>query len=111
MKKFFLATVATFGITSAAAAEGLLPVPVMGSIEYATEASTTSIALGTEMTVGQFSLMPMFNLSDTSGEFDFDGLEITAVYSVTDGVNVFATVETDNEWGYAETTIGAAFRF
>lgn len=111
MKNVILATAVTFGLATAASAEGLLPVPVMGSIEYATEAAVTSIDLGTEVSFGDFSFAPTFNLSDASGEFDFDGLEFTAAFGVTNGVNLYAIVETDSEFDYAETTVGVAFKF
>jgi hypothetical protein len=111
MKNVILATAVTFGLATAASAEGLLPVPIMGSIEYATEAAVTSVDLGTELSFGDLTLSNNFNLSDASGEIAFDGLEVTASYGVFEGVGVYAIIETNKDLEYSEGTVGVSFKF
>ena len=112
MKNVFIAATAALGFTAtAAAAESLLPVPVMGQMEYATEAETFTLDLGTELTMGPIALTPIAEMSDAGGEFDFTGADLTASYMIGDSVDLFVTVEGDDEFAHEETSFGVAFKF
>jgi hypothetical protein len=112
MKSVILATAIAMTSTAAFAADGsLLPIPVMGSVEYAVEAETTSFDLGTYIGIGNFGVSPLANFSDTSGSFDFDGAEVTATYMFGSNVDLYATIEADADFEYTEATVGVAFAF
>lgn len=111
MKNTLLAAAAVLGLTATvASAESLLPVPVIGSLEYAFEADVASMDLGTRIDLGVVTLTPMINAAyDT--DLRFTGAELTASYLITEGLDVYATIESDSEWEYSEFTIGMSFSF
>jgi hypothetical protein len=112
MKNVFLATVAALGLTATAAAADELA--VLGGIEYAWEAETTEVTAGVEYApafIGGLTITPMITMNDVGSDFDFASAELTVAYDVAKGVNVYATVESDDDFNYAETTVGLAFRF
>jgi hypothetical protein len=111
MKSVILATAFVLTSTAAFAGDMFLPIPVMGSVEYAVEAETTSIDLTTYVGFGNLGLSPLANFSDTSGDFDFDGAEVTATYMIGANIDVYATVEADADFEYSETKVGVAFSF
>lgn len=111
MKSVFLATAFVLTSTAAFAGDTLLPVPVMGSVEYAVEAETTSFDLGTFVGFGNFGVSPLANFSDASGSFDFDGAEVTATYMFGTNIDLYATIEADADFEYSEAKVGVAFAF
>lgn len=111
MKSVILATAFVLTSTAAFASDSLLPVPVMGSVEYAVEAETTSFDLGTYIGFGNFGLSPLANFSDASGSFDFDSAEVTATYMFGSNIDVYATIEADADFEYSEAKVGLAFSF
>jgi hypothetical protein len=112
MKNVFLATAAAVAFTAtAASAESLLPVPVMGSFEYATEAETMTLDLGTQLTVGAIAITPLATFDDAGDTFEFTSAEVTVSYMIGNNVDLYATVEGDQDFGHAETTVGVAFSF
>ena len=90
-------------------AEGLF---VQGHTEYAIEADTFEVGLGTgyeykalEVSVyGDFVKLDNFDL-------EFDSVEVAVSYDLTDNVNLYTSVEFDENLDYTETTAGLAFRF
>ena len=111
MKSVILATTFVLTSTAAFAGDSLLPVPVMGSVEYAVEAETTSFDLGTYVGFGNFGVSPLANFSDASGSFDFDGAEVTATYMFGSNIDLYATIEADADFEYTEAKVGVAFAF
>ena len=112
MKNVFLATVAALGLTATAAAADEFA--VIGGIEYAWEAETTETTLGVEYApafVAGLTITPTFTMNDAGQDFGFSSADLTVAYDVAEGVNVYATVESDDDFNYAETTVGLAFRF
>ena len=112
MKNVFLAVVAALGLTATAAAADEFA--VIGGIEYAWEAETTETTVGVEYTpafIPGLAVTPTLTMNDVGQDFDFASAELSVAYYVTNNVNVYATVETDNDWDYEETTIGVSFQF
>jgi hypothetical protein len=111
MKSVILATAIAMTSTAAFAADGsLLPVPVLGSVEYAVEAETISLELGTYIGFGNFGVSPLVNFSGTDA-IDFDGAEVTATYMFGSNFDLYATIEADADFEYTEAAVGVAFAF
>lgn len=135
MKNVLLATVATLLTAGTASAADL---GLFGSVEYAVESETTEVVAGVDTVVdtgiGGIGLAfavtgnnapveyeydceySQYYHSDmcstgTSQDFEFAKASLTASYDVNENAAVYATVETDDEWVYAETTVGVALNF
>lgn len=109
MKNIIIAAATATLLTAAAAsANGLA---VLGGVEYTVEAEVLEATAGVEYAVGDLTLTPLLTLNDAAGDFEFVNAELTVGYTVSPVVGVYATVETDSDWDYAETTLGVAFRF
>jgi hypothetical protein len=112
MKNVFLAAVAALGLTATAAAADELA--VIGGIEYAFEAETTEATLGLEYApaiISGLTITPVLTMNNDGQDFDFAQAEVTVAYVIVEGVDLYATVESDVDFNYAETTVGLAFRF
>ena len=112
MKNVFLATVAALGVTATAAAADELA--FIGDIEYAIEAEVSEATVGLDYApafINGLTITPVLTLNDDGQSFNFDQAELTVAYEVVEGVAAYATVESDIDFNYAETTVGVAFRF
>lgn len=101
------AAIATVFGFSASAGE----LAVLGGVEYAIEAETFEATAGVEYATGALTVTPVVTLDDAAGDVDFVSAEVTVDYAVTRSVSAYATVETDADWEYEETTVGLALKF
>ena len=110
MKSVMIAAAALVATVTMASA-GERPT-ILGYSEYAVEAETFEVGAGAEFIVAdRLIVTPMVVGFGASDDFDFDRLEVKALYGVNDNVDLYGTIETDDELNYAETTVGVAFQF
>lgn len=110
MKSVMIAAVAVLGMATVASAGERLP--LIGYSEYAVEAQTFELGVGTEFVVAdKLVIAPAIVGFGPSDDFNFDRLEVKASYGLNDKVDLYGKVETDADLHYAETTVGVAFRF
>ena len=107
MKTFIAALAVTFGLATTASAE----LAWVGSAEYAVEAETISLEAGAEYTFGAFTINPMLLADDVAGSFEFTGAEVGVTYGLNGNIDLYGTIEADDELSYEELTVGVAFKF
>lgn len=110
MKSVMLAAAALVAtISFAAAAER--PV-ILGYTEYAVEAETFEVGVGTEFAVGEkVTVAPLAIGFGPDEDFAFDRLEVRVTYDLNDNVDLYTELKTDEDLNYDETLVGVAFRF
>ena len=110
MRNTMFGAIAAISLSTAAAHAG--DIAFIGKTEYAFEAETFSLEGGAEYTIDSFTFsgVAMFEDTKTTG-FDFTGLELVADYAFTDSVSAYIRLETDDEFTYTETVVGASFSF
>ena len=80
--------------------------------EYAVEAETLELGAGAEFVVTDSVLVtPVVVGFGTQDTFDFDHAEFKVEYLVNENWTVFGRVETDADFDYADTFIGAELQF
>ena len=84
---------------------------VIGGMEYAFEAETFETYVGVEYTYESFVVTPIVVINDTSGDFEFDYMELTVAYTFNDNVSAFVRVDTDENFDYNDAYIGVDLRF
>lgn len=109
MKKLVLAATAAFALSATAVAAS--DYGVWSTAEYAIEAETFEVETGVDVSYNNFTFTPAFTLGDVTGDFDFVSAEVTASYKVNSNFSAYATVETDSDFDYAETTVGVRVDF
>jgi len=102
VNKLLITTAAVLGFTGAATAADF---SVSG--EYAVEAETFT----TSLTVGQELYGVYFSATAEMVDTDYTGVDLGMNYGVTQNIDLFTTIEIDNEFGYEEATIGFSFSF
>lgn len=120
MKKIAIATiaVATLGLAACgeeAKAEGVAPIadftPFVG-VERETEADTTTMYLGTDISAGSLDLtvaVDMQGKSDNRG--DVTNVNIDGSYAVTDSVSVYTENDLNSDFDRTETKVGVKYTF
>jgi hypothetical protein len=113
MNKVLLAAVAALGLTTAAQAADI---NYFAGLEYATEAEVLETTVGAGLTfdapyLGSLTVAPAATFNDEGTEFGFASAEVSVMYNVTAWSTAYVTVESDNDWNHAETTVGVAFNF
>lgn len=110
MKKVLLATIAVFGVSTAAYAEGF---GLVGETEYAFEADVFSLEAGTDYNRGDFNFVALtkFDNDSVGDDFEFSGAELEVGYSINKNVTGYVRVEVDDDFDYDETVVGASFDF
>ena len=108
MKTTILA--ATLALTTAGAASAQ-DYTVFGTAEYAVEADTFEIGVGADIYVGDFTFTPALYADRVADENDLNRAELTVAYQINGNWAAYATVETDRDWDYAETTFGTRVEF
>ena len=84
---------------------------VFGTAEYAVEADTFEIGVGADIYVGAFTFTPAIYADRVADVNDLNRAELTVAYQINGNWAAYATVETDREWDYAETTFGTRVEF
>lgn len=110
MKKLLALTAAVFAASAGvAAAEDL---SFLGKAEYAFEAETFETKLGAQYDIDNWTFVGLLVAEDTqTSSLEFTGVEVTGAYAVNANIDLYATIETDGDLNYEETTIGTAFKF
>lgn len=111
MKSVMIAAAALVAFASAASAFERPTVLSYG--EYKVEAETFELGAGTEFVLGNgIVLTPMIVALDTANDnFDFDRAELNVSYGVNQNVDLYATIETDADLDYSETTLGFKIQY
>lgn len=110
MKNVFLSAAMALTATTASAGE----LAILGGLEYAVEAEVTEATVGVEYApafVDGVTLTPVFTFNDAGQDFAFESVELTVGYAVTGAVDIYATVDADEDFDRTETTVGVSFRF
>jgi hypothetical protein len=110
MKNIIAAAFAVLGLgISGANAENF---NFIGQAEYAIEAQSFSLEAGVEYTYDRFRATAVTNFGSSQyTDFDFAGLEIEVGYSVSQNLELYFRVETDDGLNYEEAVIGLNVRF
>lgn len=106
-KTLIAAAVAALITNSASAAD----VGYFASAEYTIEAEVFETVTGATFAMGKLTMTPAITLNDDGQNFDFASAGFTLAYDVTSAATAYATVETDADFHYSETTVGVAFKF
>ena len=110
MKNLLAATAAVLALSGTAVVAGDLD--VLGNAEYAFEAETLGVDVGAEYLTGDFRVTTMFEFVDTNAtSFEFDMFSVEVGYAVSDAVEAYVRVETDEDFDYEDVFIGASVRF
>lgn len=85
---------------------------VLGYAEYAVEAEQFEFGLGTQLIIAEgVTVTPMVIGTDASGAFELESAEVSIRYGLSNGAYLYTVLETDADFGYAETTVGVSFNF
>ncbi len=106
-----LAFCAAMAMTTIATTASAGEVVFTGYIEYALEAQTVNLNLGTEVYAGAFTVAPSLDFAYAGGAGTFEGINIDVAYTLTAKTNVYLEVDFDNNAKYQEATVGVAFHF
>lgn len=110
MKSIMLAT-AALAMTATVATAADRPT-IVGYSEYAVEAETFELGTGAEFIVAdRLIVTPTVIGFGTTDDFNFDRLEVKASYGLSENVDLYGKIKTDDELNYSETVIGASFQF
>jgi opacity protein-like surface antigen len=97
--------------TSVAAAEWTRPA-VIGKTEYNVTTEKWAYDAGVQVDMLGVVLTPKVKGAYSSTtNFDFLGSEINAAYAVHETATAYVTVTADDNWKYADTTVGVSFKF
>lgn len=110
MKNVFLA--AALALTATTASADTLA--VIGGLEYAVEAEVTEATAGVEYApdfLNGVTVTPVLTFNDAGQDFAFEAVAITVGYTVAAGVDIYTTVDADEDFHRTETTVGVSFRF
>ena len=108
MKTMLIATSMLLTATAASAAD----LNYFGSAEYMVEAETVEASAGLSVHLMEnFYVVPVVTFAGNSDDFSFTELEVNAVYTVSQNVDAYVKVTTDEDLDYDETTVGVAFNF
>lgn len=110
MKNFVFSAIAALGLSTAAFAGDL---DFVGETEYAIEAEVLSFEAGGEYTHDMFRLtgVTQFDTNNIDDDIEFTGVELEAGYTLTENVEAYVRLETDDDLSYDEAVVGASFRF
>jgi len=107
MKSIVLATAFAALATTAFAGPA-----VVGYSKYAVEAQTFELQVGVQLPMNdQFTFTPSLVGFGTSDTFAFDHAKFNITYNLNHNIHFYANLNTDENFKYAETTLGLAFRF
>lgn len=107
MKLTILGTVLALTATTATAQD----LNFFGEAEYAVEADSFEAGVGVDLSVDAWTFTTAVYGDRVNDTNDFNRAEITVAYTINDNLAAYATVETDRDWDYAETTFGARVDF
>ena len=84
----------------------------VGSTEYAFDADQIETKIGVGYDVGNFTFAHMAIATyDSTNDFDFTGVEMNAMYSVSASVDAYGKLELTDQFEYSEFTVGVGYRF
>lgn len=106
-----LAFCAAMAMTTIATTASADEVVFTGYTEYALEAETVNLNLGTEVYAGAFTVAPSLDFAYADEAGTFEGINIDVAYTLTSNANAYLEVDLDNDAKYQEATVGVAFHF
>ena len=109
--KTTLTTVAMATVLSTAAFADSLDIEGFGVAEYELEADVVTTTVGADFGVDRWTFTPAIALDNDGQDYAFAEAEFTVNYQANDAVNLYGTIETDQDFDYEETTFGVEFRF
>lgn len=85
---------------------------LLGYSEYAVEAETLEVGVGAEAFIANgVSVTPMLVGLGPTEDFKFDHAEVQVDYQVDQNWTLYGRVETDEDFDYKDTFVGAKLRF
>lgn len=109
MKKTILATAAVIAMTAGAATAA--EIGYNAYAEYSLENDVFETGVGATIVHNEFAIAPLFILDNSTGDFDFDRLEVEASYTINENAAAYVTVSTDADFDYADTVVGVRLNF
>jgi len=108
--KTTLLSLAAVAMASTASADDALS--FNSGVEYSVEGNSFDAYLGSTYYIGSLALTgDLLFIKPTASDIEFDAATLGITYYVNSNVDVYTTVEFDDQLGYSDTVVGATFTF